>query len=79
MQGKRYDAAWRTKADGRGTWWDGLDPQELYNGPIMKLPDGYRDRTEVDGWHERTTGSGTRASRWAVPIWLRNGRAVAGR
>lgn len=53
MQGKRYDAAWRTKADGRGTWWDGLDPQELYNGPIMKLPDGYRDRTEVDGWHER--------------------------
>lgn len=54
LQGKRYDADWRTKADGRGTWWDGLDPQQLYNGPIMRMPDGYVDRTEADGWHERT-------------------------
>lgn len=54
MQGKRYDAAWRTKADGKGTWWEGLDPQVLYNGPIMKMPDGYTSRLEADAWHERT-------------------------
>jgi len=54
MQGKRYDAAWRTKADGRGTWWDGLDPQQLYNGPIMPMPGGITNRTEADAFHERT-------------------------
>jgi alpha-L-fucosidase len=27
--GVRYDGA-LTKADGKGTWWDGLDPQDLY-------------------------------------------------
>ncbi|WP_230480888.1 alpha-L-fucosidase [Sphingomonas sp. Leaf21] len=54
MQGKRYDADWRTKADGKGTWWEGLDPQVLYNGPIMRIPDGYTNRTEADDWHRRT-------------------------
>ena len=29
LAGVRYDG-WLTKEDGRGTWWEGLDPQELY-------------------------------------------------
>jgi alpha-L-fucosidase len=28
--GVPYDAATRSKADGKGTWWDGLDPKDLY-------------------------------------------------
>ena len=28
--GVPYDAAVRTKADGKGKWWDGLDPKDLY-------------------------------------------------
>jgi alpha-L-fucosidase len=30
--GVRYDG-WLTKADGKGLWWDGLDPQQLYCRP----------------------------------------------
>jgi alpha-L-fucosidase len=32
-----YDGKW-TKADGKGKWWDGLDPQDLYaqNHPLSK-------------------------------------------
>ena len=29
FKGKKYDGN-LTKADGKGTWWDGLDPQDLY-------------------------------------------------
>lgn len=28
--GVRYDAATRTKENGKGKWWDGLDPKDLY-------------------------------------------------
>ncbi|HET7734217.1 MAG TPA: alpha-L-fucosidase [Paludibacter sp.] len=36
-KGVSYDAK-LTKADGKGTWWEGLDPQELYeqNHPLSK-------------------------------------------
>jgi alpha-L-fucosidase len=27
-----------TKADGKGTWWEGLDPQELYGKPMVPIP-----------------------------------------
>jgi alpha-L-fucosidase len=49
--GVRYDAARLTKADGKGKWWEGLDPQELYCGPEpgMVLPD---DMTSVKAAHE---------------------------
>ncbi|HLP04405.1 MAG TPA: alpha-L-fucosidase [Paludibacter sp.] len=38
LKGVPYDAARLTKADGKGTWWEGLDPQELYeqNHPLSK-------------------------------------------
>ena len=37
-KGLRYDG-WQTKADGKGLWWEGLDPQDLYCGPrLVPLP-----------------------------------------
>jgi alpha-L-fucosidase len=38
--GQRYDAFRLTKYDGMGKWWEGLDPQELYAGALMPMPDG---------------------------------------
>jgi alpha-L-fucosidase len=40
LAGIPYDGK-LTKADGKGTWWDGLDPQELYaqNHPLSKNSD----------------------------------------
>ena len=40
MRGRRYDAYWLRKQHGRGKYWDGLDPQELYTGPYYVAPDG---------------------------------------
>jgi alpha-L-fucosidase len=39
--GVPYDAAVRTRADGRGKWWDGLDPKDLYGIDLQAeaLPD----------------------------------------
>ena len=52
LAGVRYDAATLTAADGRGKWWDGLDPQELYTGPNLKMPDGLTSAQAVHDWHE---------------------------
>jgi alpha-L-fucosidase len=52
LAGVRYDAATLTKADGRGKWWEGLDPQDLYTGPNMVLPDGLRSIPAVRQWHK---------------------------
>jgi len=55
LQGQRYDA-WRLiKADGRGQWWDGLDPQQLYAGKSMPLPDGVPSMLEANAIGERTS------------------------
>ena len=37
FKGVRYDG-WLTKSDGKGKWWEGLDPQQLYaqNHPLSK-------------------------------------------
>lgn len=53
LAGVRYDAARLTKADGKGTWWDGLDPQDLYTGPNMKIPDGFTTIKDMNAWHEK--------------------------
>jgi alpha-L-fucosidase len=53
MGGVRYDAATLTRADGKGKWWEGLDPQELYTGPNLKMPDGLRGMAAVNRWHEQ--------------------------
>jgi alpha-L-fucosidase len=52
-RGQRYDAFTLTKADGKGKWWDGLDPQELYGGRVMALPDGITDMAAAKLWHEK--------------------------
>ncbi|MGN6210272.1 alpha-L-fucosidase [Asticcacaulis sp.] len=50
--GERYDAFKLTKYDGAGKWWEGLDPQALYAGAVMPLPDGITTIAAADAWHE---------------------------
>lgn len=54
--GRRYDAATLTRADGVGTWWDGLDPQELYTGPTFAPPSGITSIAEMNAWHDARDG-----------------------
>ncbi|NBB52488.1 alpha-L-fucosidase [Rhizobium sp. CRIBSB] len=56
MKGIRYDAARLTRADGAGTWWEGLDPQELYTGPTFAPPDGINTIAEMNAWHDARDG-----------------------
>ena len=51
MAGVRYDAFTLTKADGKGKWWDGLDPQELYTGRNIVMPDGMTTIAAANDWH----------------------------
>jgi alpha-L-fucosidase len=50
--GQRYDAWKLTKYDGKGKWWDGLDPQELYAGAVMPMPDGITSIKDANAFHE---------------------------
>lgn len=56
LAGVRYDAARLTVADGRGQWWEGLDPQELYTGPSMVMPDGLTSAKAAQEWHSAHDG-----------------------
>ena len=56
LAGVRYDAATLTKADGQGKWWEGLDPQDLYTGANMAMPDGIRGIQAVQDWHAKHDG-----------------------
>ena len=53
MAGIRYDAFKLTKADGKGKWWEGLDPQELYTGPNIVVPDGFTSAQAMRDWHDK--------------------------
>jgi alpha-L-fucosidase len=53
LAGARYDAYQLTKADGQGKWWEGLDPQELYTGRNLVIPDGIQGIKAVQQWHEQ--------------------------
>lgn len=55
LAGQRYDAYRLTKADGRGTWWEGLDPQALYTGRNIVMPDGITRIRTAKEWHEKNT------------------------
>jgi len=56
LAGARYDAFTLTKADGAGTWWDGLDPQQLYAGRNIVIPDGITDIKAMRAWHDANDG-----------------------
>jgi len=49
--GERYDAWKLTKYDGKGKWWEGLDPQELYAGAVMPMPAGIASIKDADAFH----------------------------
>lgn len=55
-RGVRYDAHRLRKADGAGKWWEGLDPQRLYNGAHMVAPDGIDSVAAMNAWHEANDG-----------------------
>jgi alpha-L-fucosidase len=50
--GQRYDAWKLTKYDGKGKWWEGLDPQELYAGAVIPMPDGLGSIKDANAFHE---------------------------
>ena len=52
MAGVRYDAYTLIKEDGKGKWWEGLDPQELYTGRNLVMPDGITTLAEANKWHD---------------------------
>ena len=45
-----YDG-WLTKADGKGLWWEGLDPQDLYGGERIPIPTTFTDVEAAQDWH----------------------------
>ena len=55
LAGVRYDAFTLTKADGKGKWWEGLDPQALYTGPSVVMPDGLTSAKAVREWQTKST------------------------
>jgi alpha-L-fucosidase len=56
LAGRRYDAFRLTRADGAGRWWQGLDPQQLYNGPYFAPPDGIHSTHALNAWHDAHDG-----------------------
>jgi len=56
LAGQRYDAWKLTQADGHGKWWDGLDPQDLYTGRNMVMPDGIETIRTANDWHGQNDG-----------------------
>ena len=56
MRGRRYDAYWLRKKHGRGKYWEGLDPQELYTGPYYVPPAGIVSDDTMNAWHDKRDG-----------------------
>jgi alpha-L-fucosidase len=73
-RGRRYDGYWLRKRHGRGKFWSGLDPQELYTGPYYVPPDGIRTNAEMMAWHDKRDGQWIEApppfNREFVRKWL---------
>ncbi|UDF02595.1 alpha-L-fucosidase [Asticcacaulis sp. AND118] len=51
-KGERYDAYKLSAVDGKGKWWEGLDPKSFYGDPVMALPNGFDTITAAHAWHE---------------------------
>jgi alpha-L-fucosidase len=72
QRGVRYDAARLTKADGKGKWWEGLDPQQLYTGRNMVAPDGITSIKEMKDWHEKNDRVWTETPPASNPAFTEN-------
>jgi len=72
MRGRRYDAYWLSRAHGRGRFWEGLDPQELYTGPYYVPPDGITSDQAMMDWHAKRDGQWIEAAPPANPAFVRN-------
>ncbi|WP_267394078.1 MULTISPECIES: alpha-L-fucosidase [unclassified Sphingomonas] len=55
-KGQRYDAFRLRKADGKGQWWEGLDPQQLYTGGHAVMPNGIDSIAGMNKWHDANDG-----------------------
>jgi alpha-L-fucosidase len=51
LKGVPYDAATLTKADGKGTWWEGLDPKDLYCGLRIPMDKDPATLGDLQSWH----------------------------
>jgi alpha-L-fucosidase len=56
LAGVPYDAATLTKADGKGLWWEGLDPQDLYCGLRLPMPADLTTAKAAEDWHKQNDG-----------------------
>ncbi|MBU2532519.1 MAG: alpha-L-fucosidase [Alphaproteobacteria bacterium] len=70
--GERYDAWKLTRHDGAGTYWEGLDPQELYGGAVMPMPDGLESIAAANDWHEAHDRVWDEVPPLAHPIFIKN-------
>jgi alpha-L-fucosidase len=70
-KGERYDAYRLNRLDGRGKWWEGLDPQELYGGPVMPLPPGLNSIAAANQWHKENDRVWTEKAPLANPAFTR--------
>jgi len=70
--GQRYDAFNLTKADGKGQWWQGLDPQHLYTGRNMVIPDGIDSIKAANAWHDAHDGEWLETPPPKNPAFTRN-------
>lgn len=71
-QGQRYDAFRRSKADGTGQWWRGLDPRDLYTGRNIVIPDGFTDAKAASAWHDQHDGDWDETPPAMNPAFVRN-------
>ncbi|MFL6735052.1 MAG: alpha-L-fucosidase [Sphingomicrobium sp.] len=62
MKGRRYEPYWVRKHHGKGTFWEGLDPQDLYTGPTYVPPAGINSAAEMNAWHDK------RDSQWLEDV-----------
>jgi alpha-L-fucosidase len=72
MRGRRYDAYWLRRHHGRGKYWDGLDPQELYTGPYYVPPAGITSAEAMNAWHDQRDGQWLEAAPPANPRFTAN-------
>jgi alpha-L-fucosidase len=70
--GERYDAFRLGRNDGQGTWWEGLDPQQVYAGAVMPMPDGITDAKTAAAWHEAHDRVWDENPPLANPIFVRD-------